>query len=454
MAALLLCLCILIPGTVRAASDNPVPEAKKGVVCIYGGIYYDSRGRVKYRDGAGSGTGFGVHGVDGNAQVFVTNEHVVHASVGKEDYVYVCIDGADLRDEATLIKCKILYADSKLDVAVIQAEAPVGGVAILPLCPAENMETGEYVFALGFPGIADDVADENNFTVEDVTVTNGVISRYMTVGGQSCMMHTANVNHGNSGGPLINEYGEVIGINTFIYTDTENADKRNYAIYIDYAMEALDSLGISYTLGTGQEPVPTEATTLPETTQAETTGEHTQDEEEESGSDKLVTIAICAGVLLLVGGGVVLALTRRKKKPAPKAREAEARLQETAPAALTSAQPFVQAAPAHSVMASAPQPYYIYAAGSALQGNSWQLTATLFAGRDPAGSIVFPANTPGVSRSHCRIDLVNGRVVVMDLGSSYGTFVNGRRIPPNEAIRIERNTQIMLGGDAAVLVLR
>ena len=54
-------------------------------------------------------------------------------------------------------------------------------------------------------------------SLEDITVTNGVLSRYLSSNGVKRMAHTATVNSGNSGGPLINDHGQVIGINTFIY---------------------------------------------------------------------------------------------------------------------------------------------------------------------------------------------------------------------------------------------
>lgn len=137
----------------------------------------------------------------------VTNFHVV--------------DGADrirvkLKDEppGVLHDAKVIGSDRETDLAVIKIEPPKDH----PLTPArlgdsEGMEVGDWVLAIGSP-----------FNLEE-TVTAGIVSakgrninRQRTF--QSFIQTDAAINPGNSGGPLVNMAGEVIGINTAIFTQT------------------------------------------------------------------------------------------------------------------------------------------------------------------------------------------------------------------------------------------
>jgi serine protease Do len=137
----------------------------------------------------------------------VTNFHVV--------------DGADrirvkLKDDppGVLHDAKVIGSDRETDLAVIKIEPPKEH----PLTPArlgdsEGMEVGDWVLAVGSP-----------FNLEE-TVTAGIVSakgrninRQRTF--QSFIQTDAAINPGNSGGPLVNMAGEVIGINTAIFTQT------------------------------------------------------------------------------------------------------------------------------------------------------------------------------------------------------------------------------------------
>ena len=376
-------LLALLPLSVLAES-NPVPNAKKAVVCIAAGIYYKN-GRPYIHDGAGQGTGFGVGKSGDNAQIFVTNNHVIADNNGKPfDDVYILIDNADLEDESTMVPCKVLYADADIDLAIIQAKDPIPGVRTLPLRSAKEISTGDTVYALGFPGIADVAADANHYTVEDITVTNGIVSRHLQSSGVDCMAHTAAINHGNSGGPLIDADGNVVGINTFGLTDMETADTRGYAIYIDYAMEALDELDLPYTTEAGKKEFPVTAA------------------------------AIGAGIVILVVAAAVVLL--RKKKPVP------------------------QPVP--------PQRILLQCTRGPLQGKTWELFVSLSIGRNPGENIVLPADTPGISRRHCLISRQGNQVTVTDLGSSYGTLMNANRLTPNQPVQAFNGASISLANGA------
>lgn len=460
LAVLVLLLGMLIPMSAMAAG-NPVPKAKQAVVQVTSGIYYDASGSVRTYNGYYSGgTAFGVYAENGGALVFATNGHVVSDDDGKAyDFVYVCIDGADIRDESTMIKCDVIYVDNSIDVAIIKAPEPVKGVGVLPLMPAEELETGNDVYALGFPGIADKVSDSNNYTVEDITVTDGIISRYLTNAGVKCMAHTATVNHGNSGGPLINEYGHAIGINTFIYVDKSTADLRSYAIYSDYVMEALDQLGIPYDLRTMDnlegnipstvpqtqpaaneeesqpaqtEQAPATQAAEPQTTEPQTVETQPKKEEERSN----LPVIFLGAAALLVAAGVVTVLVIRKKPAAPQVQNAAHTFQPQTPVAPTQF------------------PLNVYAVSGPLAGQSWQLGNVMTIGRDHGCTVVYPPDASGVSRNHCRIDRRGPEVLVTDLGSSYGTYIAGRKLPPNTPVRIGPNQEIWLGGSQNRLVIR
>lgn len=258
LLCLITCLVLLITSLPVAvlADSNPVPDAIQAVVCIVSGIGYRNGNPYFLDVGASQGTGFGVGLAGEDAQIFATNCHVVSRTKGRTmvpyDTVYIFVDDADVMDESTVIRCDVIYADPEVDLAIIKAESPIPGVTTLPVCSAETISVGETVYALGYPGISDRLADSNHYTAGDITVTDGVVSRHQLTDGIKCMAHTASVNHGNSGGPLINGKGQVIGINSFIYTDVKNADKRNYAIYADYITEAMDEMGLPYRTDNGR----------------------------------------------------------------------------------------------------------------------------------------------------------------------------------------------------------
>ena len=81
---------------------------------------------------------------------------------------------------------------------------------------------------------------------------------------------------------------------------------------------------------------------------------------------------------------------------------------------------------------SAPSALALTCIAGALTGGHFPLGKTLTLGRDPAlCDVVFPPQTAGVSRRHCAVEARTDGVYVMDLGSSYGTFLNGKQIQQN-----------------------
>lgn len=379
LAALLLAM---VPLNALAA-DNPVPKAKQAVVCIVSGIGYQNGKPYTYDGYYGTGTGFGVGRSGEDAQIFVTNNHVISDKQYKPyDQVYIFVDNANLYDESSVVPCRILYADPQVDLAIIQAEAPIPGVGTLPLRSAKEIKTGDDVYALGFPAIADELADSNHYTVDDITVTDGIVSRRLQIGGVDYMAHTAKINHGNSGGPLIDTAGNVVGINTLGIADVENADLRCYAFDIDYAIDVLEQLELPYTKAAGNV----------------------------GGLSLAAVAAIGVGIAVVLVLAVVLLLRKKQSGKVPKV--------------------------------------LIQAICGPLQGQSWELLTSLSIGRNPGENIVLPPDTSGISRRHCLLARRGDQVTVTDLGSSYGTFLNGSRITANQPVAVPNGAVLSLASNA------
>jgi len=63
-------------------------------------------------------------------------------------------------------------------------------------------------------------------------------------------------------------------------------------------------------------------------------------------------------------------------------------------------------------------------------------------------SLIYSANVAGVSRKHCSIEVsAAGQLVVRDLGSSNGTYINGNRVVPNQPIELRSGDVLALGSD-------
>jgi 2-alkenal reductase len=135
----------------------------------------------------------------------ITNAHVVE---GARSLSVIFEDGS--KADATLVG-----ADSVSDLAVIQVKGNVPASA--PLGDSNALQLGETVIAIGSP--------LGNYRG---SVTVGVVSglnRSVTGTGQDGLIQTdAAINHGNSGGPLVNLAGQIIGINTLVVRDTTNGD--------------------------------------------------------------------------------------------------------------------------------------------------------------------------------------------------------------------------------------
>ena len=169
----------------------------------------------------------------------MTNAHVVDGA----DEVMVTL--TDKRE----FKAKIIGADKRSDIAVVKIDAT--GLPAVKIGDVSRLKVGEWVMAIGSPfGL-------------DNTVTAGIVSaKQRDTGDYLPFIQTdVAINPGNSGGPLINMRGEVVGINSQIYSRSGGFMGISFAIPVDEAMRVSDQLRTSGRVSRGRIGVQIEPVT-------------------------------------------------------------------------------------------------------------------------------------------------------------------------------------------------
>jgi Do/DeqQ family serine protease len=156
--------------------------------------------------------------------VVVTNNHVI---AGAQQITVVLNDRREF-------PARILLADERSDIAVLQLENVTDQLPVLPIDAQEEQQVGDLVLAIGNP-----------FGVGQ-TVTNGIISALNRTetgisDSGSFIQTDAAINPGNSGGPLVDMDGDVIGINTAIFSRSGSSSGVGFAVPASMVQRVVDS---------------------------------------------------------------------------------------------------------------------------------------------------------------------------------------------------------------------
>ena len=188
----------------------PVPNQRRGAPRGGG----DDEAQQPQRRGIGSG-----FILSGDGYV-MTNAHVVDGA----DEVWVTL--TDKRE----LKAKLIGADRRSDIAVLKIEA--SSLPAVKIGDVSRLKVGEWVMAIGSPFGFDN------------SVTAGIVSAKARDTGDFLPLIQTDVaiNPGNSGGPLLNMRGEVVGVNSQIYSQSGGFMGISFAIPIDEAIRVSDQL--------------------------------------------------------------------------------------------------------------------------------------------------------------------------------------------------------------------
>jgi S1-C subfamily serine protease len=201
-----------------------------GVVTVFSVVHGDGDG-LGGSGGEGLGSGF----VLNERGEIATNAHVVTTgegrSIRKASEVYVAFaDGNE-------VAAKIVGFDPNADVALLRIDPAGLTLRPLPLGTAEDLLVGSPVAAIGSP-----FGEPQSLSVGVVSATDRSITSLTGFEIAGAIQTDAAINRGNSGGPLVNAKGEVLGINSQIQTSSGGGEGVGYAVPADTVRHTLTAL--------------------------------------------------------------------------------------------------------------------------------------------------------------------------------------------------------------------
>ncbi|MDD3666971.1 MAG: trypsin-like peptidase domain-containing protein [Bacteroidales bacterium] len=390
--ALTLALVMIASG---AVADAGVENAKQSVVRVQAEYYVDGT-----YVGYSLGSGFAVGKPGQPVTYFVTNRHVVDPVIDltRSDGTSVTVQATAqyyvLYDNVTnRLAANLQYkADSdEPDLAVLCLSTPTRERKAAQLRPFDQI-LSETVYTLGFPDVSDYMKSESaynqlNSQLGDLSVNNGIVSRLIPAAqsrvASELIQSNAEINHGNSGGPMVDASGRVVGVNTYGLTlDLNNniVTGNYFAVSVNELVQVLKSEGIPYA----------------------TAGE---------GLSIWWIVAIVLA-LAIVGVGVMILLQARKGGSGARK-----------PGAKGGGRTLV-----------------------GTDGKRYPVGRKLVIGRDPKRcGLVLPKDSAGVSAVHCTLRFDGTRVTVTDEKSTYGTYINDIQLTPGRPTGVHRGQTLSLG---------
>jgi len=210
--------------TVKGPAGTPLPKVPKGAPFEdFFDDFFNKRGGVPHEDRKISSLGSGFV-IDGKEGLIVTNNHVIE---GAEE-----ID-VNFHDGSKLVVDKIVGRDTKADLALLKV-TPKKPLADVKFGDSDAIEVGDWVMAIGNPfGLGGSVS-MGIISAKSRDINSGPYDDYLQT--------DAAINKGNSGGPLFNMNGEVIGVNTAIISPTGGSIGIGFAVPSNTVSNVIDQL--------------------------------------------------------------------------------------------------------------------------------------------------------------------------------------------------------------------
>lgn len=431
----------IVAAPATADEDGPDTETiQKAVVNVWAAAPPDESGQTQLSWGSGF-----VVSPDG---YIVTNWHVVNGA----KYLSVLLPGEDeprsndINDIRKLFlhgrTARVLISSQSRDLAVIKVETRLGAALTIADGP---LQKNSKIFAIGYPGAAEDLFKA---PTADPTVTSGVVGRTYsapfagsTTGESvSVIQHSAAINHGNSGGPLIDDCGRVVGVNTWGNSDRLKQNDKGQ-IYLE------STSGVYYASSALALVRYLQDNNIPMDVVSDRCAPGGMRDTVERGLIVLLLAALLSLGLVLAFRKPRLAVVGAVNRSAEAVSRRISRQTFERPAAGAPSRPEATARVAPGAFRS-----LRFAGRGSAQRHSFEITRNMLQrthdgvvlGRLESGVDV-RVDHAEISRRHARIFLKGTQVMIEDLGALNGTVVNGARLTPNAPVSLTDGATVAFG---------
>ena len=395
-----------------------------------------------YSDALSMGSGFAI-----DDSHVITNAHVVAggAVFAIGNYSETAEDNIENFYEAQLVSI-----DETIDIAILK----VKGLSLTPLkmADARTIKEGDNAYAIGTPeGLAN-------------TLTTGTVSSKLRVhNGVNYVQSDVGITHGSSGGPLLNEYGEVIGMNTFGLATSESI---RFAIRVDviekYISEHLPNASISGSVTASQTESMSENTTNiesvsePESVISDknvTSSDNKSQSDDTSYSYVVVPVGAIVSLIAAVVGAISRTFRRQKSSD-------DIVVIPRRDSGVPVSMPPKESTPQNKIKQEKAFPVTtgIKVLNGSLAEAQVELAdgQTVNLGKDPKlANLVFDKSYQRVSRIHCTVSYSEtfDKYFVTDCSSNGTYFENGIRFAKNARTSVARGSVLKLADDGCRIKL-
>lgn len=371
------------------------------------------------KDNAGSGTAFCIS----KKGYFITNAHVISdfSHNAKNAQRLIAISKKENRN--VKYNAELIWKNVDYDLAVLKIKST--GMSGLKF--AKELSISETVTAVGYPGNGDDSGDDslNDLDFAEASLTSGGIARILskrlvTQTNVKVVQTDAALNHGNSGGPLVNQCGEVIGINESKALHAKDIKSNlsgdiiqgiNFAVHKDEAISFLEKKKVPFMIASIPcRHIDTHVSNVIDANQT-----------------KLYIYILIAFFMLIIIFSILL--KKRTHSETMLSRLVQKKIKDKSKHTAVESRVFLV-----PLKAGAPQIEVLH--------------KKLILGRSK--SIDIHISNKYVSGKHLTIELNNNRVYITDLESANGTYIDGKKLIPYTSVVLVENSKLIIGSEDIV----